>query len=179
MLFSPFGLLSLPAPHAPLAAGFEADIPEPQVGTDLRVVSGGITRQDLGNDRRQSIDLGNAHVGVAVNGAESFIAHQVLHLTNGEILNVLLLRARFLDFRLAADPLVFVYGIEYSFFPYAHAPPQLAYPGRCVVKVLRGILVARAQHESRIRRRSYIVLEGFSHTQQLRNTLHGEQESRV
>src|SRR5271157_2351374 len=179
MLFSPFGLRSLTAPHAPLAAGFEADIPETQVGSDFRVVFGGITRQDLGNDRRQSIDLGNAHVGVAVNGAETFIAHQVFHLTDGEILNVLLLRARFLDFRLAADPLVFVSGIEYSLFPYAHAPPQLAYPGRRIKKILRGILVARAQHESCIGRRGNVVLKGLSHAQQLRNALHGKQESRI
>src|SRR5664279_4492735 len=112
MLFSPFGLLSLPAPHPALAAGFEADIAEAQVGSNLRVVSSGVTRQDLGNNRRQAINLGDAHMGVAVDGAETFIAHQVLHLTDREILNVLLLRARFLDFRLAADPLVFVRGIK-------------------------------------------------------------------
>src|SRR5271157_3727798 len=179
MLFSPFGLLSLPAPHTAFAAGFEADIPETQVGSDLGVVSGGITRQDLGNNRRQTINLGDTHMGVPVNGAEPFIAHQVLHLANGEILDVLLLRARFLDFRLAADTLVFVCGIEYSLFPYAHAPPQLAHPGRRIKKILRSVLVAGTQHESRIRRRGHVVLKGFSHTQQLGNALHGKQESRV
>src|SRR5271157_2672315 len=164
MLFSPFGLLSLPAPHTAFAAGFEADIPETQVGSDLGVVSGGIARQDFGNNRRQSINLGDTHMGVPVNGAEPFIAHQVLHLTDGEILDVLLLRARFLDLRLAAHSLVFVCGIEYSLFPYAHAPPQLAHPGRRIKKILSSILIARTQHESRIRRRSNIVLESLSHT---------------
>ena len=110
MLFSPFGLLSLPASHPALAAGFEADIPEAEICSDLRVVSGGVT-------------LGDTHMSVPVNCAKSFVAHQVLHLTNREILDVFLLRTRFLDFRLAADPLVFVCGIENSFFSYAHAPP--------------------------------------------------------
>src|SRR5208283_6170584 len=117
-------------------------------------------------------------MSVAVNGAKSFIAHEVLHLTDGEILDVLLLRARFLDFRLAADSLVFVSGIEDSLFPYAHAPPQLPYPGRRIKKILSSVLVARTQHESRIRRRGHVVLKGFSHTQQLGNALHGKQESR-
>src|SRR5271157_6629115 len=103
-------------------------------------------------------------MSVAVDGAESFIAHQVFHLAYGEILDVLLLGTGFLDFRLAADPLVFVCGIEDSFFPYAHAPPQLAHPGRRIKKILSSILIARTQHESRIRRRSNIVLESLSHT---------------
>ena len=77
--------------------------------------------------------------------SQPVVGHQDFHLANGQVLDVLVLGASFLDVGFAAESDRLVPVLKYSLALNGQGAPLLPYARRCLEEILRCLLVFGAQ----------------------------------